>query len=464
MHTKDLRAFQNTVQRRTEFVEMKQKLEHNIGKWAEQLPYGQRQFRNLEQTKKLASDRKKYALKHLGYYLEMFEQQAIKNGTKVLWAENSQDALNYITKICKNKQAKTVVKSKSMVTEEIGLNEHLEQLKLRVYETDLGEFIQQLCKEPPIHILTPAMHRSKEEVADIFHRKLYVKENLSPKELTKVARRYLREAFVNADIGITGANFILPDLGGIAITENEGNARLVTSLPKVHITLVGIEKMLPSYKDLDLFWPLLATYGTGQYITSYSTIITGPKAQNEADGPEEMYVILLNNKRTELYADPELAESLACIRCGACLNVCPIYKNVAGGHAYRTTYTGPIGSVISPHLRGLENFGHLAYASTLCGACGEICPMKIPLQKLLHKNRQDLVKSQNITIQEALIWKFWAIIMCYPAMQAFIPSSWKNFFARHLLKSWNKYRAPLEFAKHSFRKTWHKKQQKNSPI
>lgn len=458
MHTRDLKGFKATVKQRVDFVDMKRNLEYNIGKWAEQLPNGQLQFRDLENTRNLANSRKKHALKHLAYYLEMFEYNAINNGIKVLWAQDSADALNYITQICKHKQAKIVVKSKSMVTEEIGLNAHLEKLKLMVYETDLGEFIQQLCNEAPIHILTPAMHRSKEEVANIFHDKLKVEPNLSPKELTKVARNHLRSAFAKADIGITGANFILPDIGGIAITENEGNARLVFGLPKVHIAVVGIEKILPSYKDLALFWPLLATYGTGQYITSYSSIITGAKKMNETDGPEEMYVILLDNKRTTLHADADLSESLACIRCGACLNVCPIYKNVAGGHAYRTTYTGPIGSVISPYLRGLENFGHLSYASTLCGACGEICPVKIPLPKLLHKNRKNLVQKQMITIQEGLIWKIWSMLMLNPKLQRAIPVNWKNFFARYFMRSWNKYRAPLRFAKHSFREKWNKQE------
>lgn len=461
MYTKDFQAFKSTAQKRVEFVDMKRKLEHNIDKWAEQLPAGQGQFRDLEQIKTLANSRKKHALKHLAYYLEQFEKQATKNGIKVLWAENSKDALGYISKICRRKKASTVVKSKSMVTEEIGLNEHLEKKKLKVYETDLGEFIQQLCHEPPIHILTPAMHRSKEEVADIFHRKLHTKENLSPQELTKVARTHLREAFTKADIGISGANFILPDLGGIAITENEGNARLVFGLPKTHIAIVGVEKILPSYKDLTLFWPLLATYGTGQYITSYSTIITGPKQEGEADGPEEMYVILLDNKRSKLYQDAELFESLACIRCGACLNVCPIYKNVAGGHAYRTTYTGPIGSVISPYLRGHENMGHLAYASTLCGACGEMCPMKIPLPKLLHQNRKIVVQKQNITLREALIWKVWTISMRNSWLTRAIPIACKNLFTRYFLGAWNKYRAPLRFAEHSFSQQWRKEIKKS---
>lgn len=456
MYTKELRAFTSTAERRVQLRDVQQKLEHNIGKWAEQLPNGQRQFRNLEQAKSLANTRKTHALKHLAYYLQQFETQAQLNGIQVLWAENSQDALRYVTRICREQKAQTVVKSKSMVTEEIGLNAHLERLNLKVYETDLGEFIQQLCHEPPIHILTPAMHRSKEEVADIFHRKLHTKEALSPKELTKVARRYLRTAFIHADIGISGANFILPDLGGIAITENEGNARLVFGLPKTHIAIVGIEKVIPSYKDLQLFWPLLASYGTGQYITSYSTILTGPRAKGESDGPEQMYVILLDNRRSRVHADAELRASLACIRCGACLNVCPIYKNLAGGHAYSTTYTGPIGSVISPIFQGVENLGHLSYASSLCGACGEICPLKIPLPELLHRNRRLLVQKQSITLSEAVTWRLWGILMRYPWIPRIIPVAWKNLFARYALRAWNQYRAPLRFAKQSFHKNWRK--------
>ncbi len=247
-----------------------------------------------------------------------------------------------------------------MVTEEIKLNHFLEEIGIESVETDLGEYIQQLDGEPPYHIVTPAMHKSKEDVAKLFYEKLNTKPGLSPEQLTLVAREKLRKKYVQAEIGITGANFIISDIGGIAVTENEGNARLSASFPKTHIVIAGLEKVIPTLADLGLFWPLLATYGTGQRITVYNTVITGPRQPGEADGPDEMILILLDNGRTNILANAKARESLYCIRCGACLNACPIYKNI-GGHSYGTTYSGPIGSVITPHLKDMQEWKHLSY-------------------------------------------------------------------------------------------------------
>src|SRR5919112_4552796 len=250
------------------------------------------------------------------------------------------------------------------------------------------------------------MHKSKEDVARLFADKLGTAPGLSPNELTLVARQKLREKYTQAEVGITGANFIIADIGGIALTENEGNGRLSCAWPKTHIVVTGIEKVIPSMTDLALFWPLLATYGTGQRMTVYSSIITGPRQVNEKDGPEDMYVILLDNGRTSILANEKARESLYCIRCGACLNACPVYKNI-GGHAYETTYSGPIGAVITPHLREMGEWKHLSYASSLCGNCTEVCPVKINLHELLLENRHEAVEAGNSVWSEKVAWKVW---------------------------------------------------------
>ncbi len=389
-------------------LEHRHKINFNIGKYNSVVPQARQQFADNNLVKERAKNIKWRALETLDQYLEEFEMQFIRRGGKVIWAQDSQEALDEILAICKEKNCKTVVKSKSMVTEEIHLNHFLEENGIESIETDLGEYIQQLDEEPPYHIVTPAMHKSKEDVAKLFSEKFGTSSKLLPEELTHVAREKLREKYVQAEIGITGANFIIADIGGIAITENEGNARLCSAWPKTHIAVVGIEKMIPSITDLALLWPLLATYGTGQKVTVYSSIISGPKQLGETDGPEEMYVIFLDNNRTDILANSRQRESLYCIRCGACLNVCPVYKNI-GGHTYGTTYSGPIGSVITPNLQGLEGFKHLSYASSLCGSCTEVCPVKINLHELLLVNRNESVKEGMTTFSERMAWKIWKV-------------------------------------------------------
>src|SRR5688572_7971807 len=326
--------------------EHRRKINFNIGRYNAVVPKGKEQFSNVNLAREKAKNIKWKAIENLDKMLESFEAKITKRGAKVIWAEDATQALEAIGKICAEKNCKTLVKSKSMVTEEIHLNKFLEERGIESIETDLGEYIQQLDGEPPYHIVTPAMHKSKEDVANLFAEKLGTDPKLTPEQLTQVARDILREKYQRAEIGVTGANFIIADIGGIAVTENEGNGRLSCSMPKTHIVVVGIEKVIPSMTDLALFWPLLATYGTGQRITSYNTIVTGPRQPGETDGPEEMYVILMDNGRTNILANEKARESLYCIRCGACLNACPVYKNI-GGHTYASTYSGPIGSVIT---------------------------------------------------------------------------------------------------------------------
>src|SRR6188508_215083 len=439
--------------------EHRRKINFNIGRYNAVVPKGKEQFSNVNLAREKAKNLKWKAIENLDKMLESFEAKITKRGAKVIWAENTQHAIDEILKICAAKKCKTLVKSKSMVTEEIHLNQAMIQNGIESIETDLGEYIQQLDDEPPYHIVTPAMHKSKEDVAKLFADKLGTDPNLTPEQLTLVARDVLRKKYAEAEVGITGANFIIADIGGIAITENEGNARLSCSMPKTHIVVAGIEKVIPSMNDLALFWPLLATYGTGQKITVYSTIVTGPKQQKETDGPEEMYVILLDNGRTNILANEKSRESLYCIRCGACLNACPVYKNI-GGHSYEATYSGPIGSVITPHLSGMKEWKHLSYASSLCGNCTEVCAVKINLHELLLENRHEAVEEGTAGFSEKMVWKMWKQAMLRRSWMNMSNGNTKGWFINKVAKAWTRHRGKLEFPKKSFNQQWKEKKDK----
>jgi L-lactate dehydrogenase complex protein LldF len=304
------------------------------------------------------------------------------------------------------------------------------------------------------------MHKSKEDVANLFAEKLGTSPNLSPEQLTLVARDILRKKYVQAEIGVTGGNFIVADVGGIAITENEGNARLSCAFPDTHIAIVGIEKVIPSINDLALFWPLLSTFGTGQQVTVYNSLITGPRQQKETDGPAEMIVILLDNGRTHVLKDPIQRQSLYCIRCGACLNACPIYKNI-GGHSYGTTYSGPIGSVLTPNLKSMQEYNHLSHASSLCGNCTEVCAVKIDLHELLLDNRMKSVKQNTPPFTEKMAWKAWKLASLHRPLMDIAGPSIKNNVAKWLFSGWNNHRAPLQFSSKSFHQLWKEREQKS---
>ena len=434
----------------------RRKINFNIGKYNAVVPQGKQQFTDVLLARERAKNIKWKAIETLDQQLETFEAALMKRGGKVIWAEDTQQALEAIGRICSEKNCKTLVKSKSMVTEEIHLNEFLEKQGIESVETDLGEYIQQLDGEPPYHIVTPAMHKSKEDVARLFAEKLGTDPKATPEQLTGTARKVLREKYVQAEVGVTGANFIVADIGGIAVTENEGNARLSCAFPKTHIVVVGIEKVIPSLNDLALFWPLLSTFGTGQKITVYNTIITGPRQANETDGPEEMYVILLDNGRTSILANEKQRESLYCIRCGACLNACPVYKNI-GGHSYGATYSGPIGSVITPHLKGLGDWKHLSYASSLCGNCTEVCAVRINLHELLLENRHESVEEGHGAFSEKMAWRMWKQGMLRRKWMNIAGSGTKNWVVNGLVKGWKQHRSKMEFPPKSFNQLWKEK-------
>ena len=434
-------------------LEHRRTINHNISKYNAAVPAGKMQFYDLNLARERAKNVKWRAIETLDQQLEEFERQFSARGGKVIWAETAEQALAEILMICKAKACKSIVKSKSMVTEEIHLNAFLQENGIESIETDLGEYIQQLDGEAPYHIVTPAMHKSKEDIAKLFSEKLGTDSKLNPQQLTRVARNILREKFTQAEIGITGANFLISDMGAIAITENEGNARLSCAWPPVHIAIVGIEKMIPSFSDLGLFWPLLSTFGTGQRVTVYNTIVAGPRQPGETDGPEEMYVILLDNGRTNLLANVKAREALYCIRCGACLNACPVYKNI-GGHSYNTTYSGPIGSVITPHLKGFNEWKHLSYASSLCGNCTEVCPVKINLHELLLENRNEAVKNHTTGFAERMAWKGWKQAMLHRGMMNMGSSKLKNRIVNKLFKGWAAHRSTLQFPAKTFNEMW----------
>jgi L-lactate dehydrogenase complex protein LldF len=372
-----------------------------LGKYELKRDEKKARFQDWQAARALASSRKREAVENLDRSLEQFAAKLESRGTQVHWASTAAQARDIVVGIANARKARSVVKSKAMTAEEIHLNDALEQAGLEVVESDLGEFIVQLREEPPYHIVFPAMHLTRGEIRQVFERKLGDAPSDHPEALTMVARRVLRKQYVRADLGITGANFAVAETGMIAVTENEGNARLTAALPKTMITLVGIEKVLPRMADLALLWPMLATVGAGQLISGYNTVYGGPCQHGEPDGPEEFHVVLLDNGRTALLADREQRDALHCIRCGACLNVCPIFRNV-GGHTYGTTYCGPVGSVITPHLRDLQEWKHLSYASSLCGACTEACPVGIDLHHHLLQNRR------NATARGGRWWERWA--------------------------------------------------------
>ena len=406
------------------------------------------QFMNLDLVKKRAGAIRQRVIENLDKYLIEFESNFNKTNGKLIWAVDSGEALRKIEEILVNEGVTSVIKSKSMVTEEIGLNDFLEERGIETVETDLGEFIQQRSKEPPYHIVTPCLHKSKTEINELLHSQLGTPINAGAEEITGVVNQFLRKNFTHSLAGITGANFLIADSGAVAITENEGNAFFSVTSPKIHLAITGIEKILPAAEDLELFWPLLASYGTGQKLTTYNHLIRGSKKDNEQGGPEKFYLILLDNGRSDLLAKPKQRTSLACIRCGACYNVCPVYKNI-GGHSYNSVYGGPIGKVISPYINQNKNLNHLSHASSLCGACTEVCPVNIPLHQLLLENRKD--DSLHLSAGEKLVWRVWKKAMLNRRVMDRGGSMSKNALLNLFFKNvWGNERLFPKVAKKSF--------------
>ena len=374
------------------------------------------EIHDLEETRIAAAAIRDRVLNNLDYWLLHFEQQATARGAIVHWAETGDDVNRIVTEIAAQHNVKSAVKSKSMVTEECGLNDALEQACVSVMETDLGEYILQLAHEAPSHIVAPVVHKNKEEIADLFAEKHRTPRKTDIAELCREAREILRPAFLNADMGISGANFLIAETGSALIVTNEGNGRLVTTLPRVHVAITGIEKVVPTLEDVTTLLRLLPRSATGQSITNYVSVLTGTKKPDDHDGPEHFHIILLDNGRSSLIGG-DMQEMLRCIRCGACMNHCPVYQNI-GGHAYGWVYPGPMGSILTPVLGGIENSPDLPNASTLCGACAVVCPVKIPLPDLLRKLREKQMRLGLKSRQETFMLKAWAWLALHPKIYA----------------------------------------------
>lgn len=371
---------------------------------------------------------KQVVLEDLDHYLGQFIEQAEANGCVVHVAEDGEAACRILGELCASSGARRLVKSKSMTTEEIGLNQHLATQGIEPVETDLGEWIIQLAGETPSHIIVPAIHKTKADVAQLFVDKLRIEPTEDEAELCEAARGVLRDHFAQADLGISGVNFAVAETGSMLVLENEGNARMTTSLPRVHVAVMGIEKVIPRLSDLGVFLRLLPRSGTGQHLTSYQSILTGPGGAVEGDvdgergeGPREMHIVLLDNGRSSMLREEVRRQSLACIRCGACLNACPVYQQV-GGHAYGSVYPGPIGAVITPQLQDLHQAKTLPFASSLCGACRDVCPVKIDIPRLLLHLRSDVKEGEGTD----------------RANPAATPSSRPSFQERMAFRLWSK--------------------------
>ena len=375
--------------------------------------FGEDEFETLRVVASQIRDR---SLAQLDAWLLRFEAEATKRGTKVLWAEDHAEARRLVLEICERHDLKKAIKSTSMVSEEAGLNAMLEANGVVPIETDLGEYIIQLAGEPPSHIIAPAIHKSKEEVSDLFvehHKRPRLTEHAA---LTREARDVLRGHFLSADLGISGANFLVAETGSIALVTNEGNGRMVTTMPRVHVAITGIEKVIPTLEDLSTLNRLLARSATGQEISNYFSVITGPRREGDLDGPEHHYVILVDAGRTK-FLGTDMQEMLRCIRCGACMNHCPVYQTV-GGHAYGWVYPGPMGSVLTPVYTGLENALDLPHAATMCGACHVACPVRIPLPDLLRKLREKQVEKNLRPWPERLAFRLWGFVARHPWLYA----------------------------------------------
>lgn len=371
---------------------------------------------NWEEWRSLSEEIRQHVLENLDFYLYQLSENVAKRGGRVYFAETAEEASAYIREVIEKKNARKVVKSKSMVTEEIHLNATLEEAGCQVIETDLGEYILQVDDhDPPSHIVAPALHKNKEQIRDVFAEKLSYQNTEKPEELAWHAREMLRHEYLTADVGITGCNFAVAETGSITLVTNEGNADLVTALPKTQITVMGMERLVPTYEEMEVLVSMLTRSAVGQKLTSYITVLTGPKEELDVDGPEEFHLVIVDNGRSSILGG-EFQSILQCIRCAACVNVCPVYRHV-GGHSYGSIYSGPIGAVLSPLLGGYDDYKELPYASTLCGACTEACPVKIPLHELLHKHRQVIVEKEGrAPISEKMTMKAFGLGAASPSL------------------------------------------------
>ena len=411
----------------------------------------------LEGLRELGASIRRYSLAHLPRLLEQLEANLTANGIQVHWAQNPEEANAIALGIAQRVQAKRIIKGKSMVSEEIGFNHAMEAAGIEAFESDMGEYIVQLAGEAPSHIIMPAIHKTKQEIARLFEQEIPgVAYTEDVDALIRIGRRVLRRKFADADIGLSGVNFAVAETGTLCLVENEGNGRMCTTVPRVHIAITGIEKVVEKLEHVPPLYSLLSRSATGQAVTTYFNLISGPRLPGEKDGPQEVHLILLDNGRTQAYADEQLRATLQCIRCGACMNHCPVYARI-GGHAYGTTYPGPIGAIVSPHMLGLDATYPLAFASTLCGACSEVCPVKIPIPDILVRLRNEAMAKPDSdeatlrgsgaarTVSNTAVWNVWAQV--YGKLGFYKLASWFMSRGRALSPTeqgaWTRSRTPL---------------------
>ena len=408
--------FKQTASTKLNDAVLQTALKKSKGKFVDGRALGVAQIDNWEDIRTFAAMMRDQVIDNLDAYLLEFERNAIRRGAEVHWAETAEEANAIVLGIAQRNGVKTITKSKSMVTEEIALNDALIGAGIRVMETDLGEYILQLADEPPSHIVAPAVHKSKEQVAELFMKAHHKPRLTEIPAMTREAREQLRSHFLGADMGISGANFIIAETGTTLTVTNEGNADLVTTLPRIHCVVTGIEKVIPTLEDFATLIRLLPRSAIGQSIANYLTLTTGVKASGESDGPEQMHIVLVDAGRTKLVGS-DMKDMLRCIRCGACMNHCPVYQNV-GGHANGWVYPGPMGSVLTPTYVGIENAGDLPNAATFCGECQVVCPVKIPLPDLMRKWRERQFDMKLRPMGERAASAFWGFFVKRPAVYA----------------------------------------------
>lgn len=410
------RSFNNRVQQGIDNTFMRDAVSSAQARFQSNKAKAEEQLGHWEQWRELSEEIRAHTLENLDFYLEQLTENVVKNGGHVFFASTGEEANDYVKKIAQDKQAKKVIKAKSMVTEEISMNEAFESVGCEVIESDLGEYILQLDDhDPPSHIVTPALHKNKEQIRETFANLKGYDKTSKPEELAQFAREQLREEFLTADIGVTGCNFAVAESGSVALVTNEGNARLSTTIPKTHIAVMGMERIVPTWEELEVLVTMLCRSAVGQKLTSYVTGLSGPREEGDLDGPEEFHLVIVDNGRSNILGTA-FQSALHCIRCAACINVCPVYRHV-GGHSYGSIYPGPIGAVLTPLLEGYDDHKDLPYASSLCAACTDACPVKIPLHELLIEHRKVITEQEKMTtLPERFAMKGFGMLASSPAL------------------------------------------------
>lgn len=433
--------------------------ENNVSRYDQAVRNGKSQYADLDLASRRGGYIRHKAINNLEKYLIEFESNFEKNGGKVIWAVDAEEAVRHIVSILKKNQITRVVKSKTLLADEINLNEELTKSGINTTPTNPGEFILSHTDERPRHLSSVIIHKNHREIVDLLSQKHSLNPNLNTAGIHEFIRLHLREQLQSATASIVGANFLVAGTGSICLSENEGDAAINSAIPNIQIVLAGIDKIIPSVVSLDTLLPLFATYYSGDRLNTYNTIISGPRQETESDGPSEMYVVLIDNGRSDVIAHKQQRRALSCIDCGACQNACPVYKTI-GGSAYGVTYTGPIGAIITPWMKGIEEYKHLSYASSLCGSCSDVCPVKINLHDQILYNINDAVKMNTYTLSDNIKMKVWHQILKNRKLMDYGKSGFKNMVLRKVYGGkWGSNRILPEISKQSFKQLWEERRE-----